>query len=67
MNESKKAEVPCCICGDLLVGDEGNDPSPINEDGKCCDSCYTMVIGRRLRDAKRKQLIDMTNQGGWSE
>lgn len=40
----------CCICGKTFDG-RGNNPSPVEIDGVCCDKCNNdFVIPRRLRD-----------------
>lgn len=40
----------CCICGKPFDG-RGNNPSPVETDGVCCDKCNNdYVIPRRLRD-----------------
>ena len=36
----------CCICGKESVG-YGNDPEPINTEGRCCDKCNELVIRAR--------------------
>lgn len=41
----------CCICGEELTG-YGNNPSPVAEDGKCCDSCNLhFVLPARIAKA----------------
>lgn len=41
----------CCICGKHIVGEWGNDPYPIREEGECCDKCNNeKVIPARLKD-----------------
>lgn len=40
----------CCICGDTISGQWGNNPWPIKPEGKCCDECnWQQVILARLR------------------
>ena len=42
-------EFICCICGKEIIG-WGNNPTPIKEEGRCCDSCnFKDVIPERLR------------------
>ena len=39
---------PCCICGKEFIG-YGNNPSPVKEQGKCCNECNDKyVIPKRL-------------------
>ena len=46
----------CCICDKIFIG-YGNNPMPIKEKGRCCDSCNPKVIRARLRDSyKGKEL-----------
>lgn len=33
----------CCICGKEIKG-EGNDPSPVKDEGVCCDECNDSVV-----------------------
>lgn len=33
----------CCICGKQFVGYR-NNPSPIKNDGMCCDKCNAEVV-----------------------
>ena len=42
-------DVPrCCICGEPL-GDYGNNPWPVKEEGECCGYCnFTVVLPARL-------------------
>ncbi len=37
----------CCLCGCVLT-DEGNDPWPLSETGRCCDSCNEDVVEERI-------------------
>lgn len=30
--------IECCICGIKLLG-MGNNPYPVKEQGRCCDTC----------------------------
>ena len=44
-------EFKCCICGNLIIGEWGNNPWPVvkDEDAKCCDECNsTVVLAARL-------------------
>ncbi len=39
----------CVICKNIWYG-FGNNPSPIKDNGKCCDSCnFNIVIPSRLK------------------
>lgn len=41
----------CCICGEEFIG-YGNNPSPVAEEGKCCDSCNLhFVLPARIAQA----------------
>ena len=33
----------CCICGKEFIG-YGNNPSPVKEEGRCCDECNANVV-----------------------
>ena len=38
----------CVFCGDD-VGQWGNNPNPVKDEGRCCDNCnLTIVIPARL-------------------
>lgn len=41
----------CCICGKECEG-YGNNPSPLKDNGRCCDECNELVIKTRLLLAK---------------
>lgn len=46
----------CVLCGDVVDG-FGNNPYPLADGGKCCDSCNMDVVGARLGmmiDAREK-------------
>ena len=46
----------CVLCGDVVDG-FGNNPYPLADGGKCCDSCNMDVVGARLEmmiDAREK-------------
>lgn len=40
----------CCICDEVFMG-HGNNPAPLKEKGRCCDSCEVKVTRARLRDS----------------
>jgi len=43
-------EGTCSICGDVLEDTFGNNPSPICEEGRCCNSCnINIVIPERMK------------------
>jgi len=33
----------CCICGETFIG-WGNEPWPIKNDGRCCDTCNSLIV-----------------------
>lgn len=33
----------CCICGEEIDG-HGNNPSPVKEEGRCCDACNAKFV-----------------------
>lgn len=37
----------CVLCGDD-VGEWGNNPYPLADEGKCCDNCNWDVIQARI-------------------
>lgn len=42
-------EFTCCICGQHIKGEWGNNPFPVVNAGECCDKCnYSVVIPARL-------------------
>lgn len=42
----------CCICGKDFT-EWGNNPSPIKQDGVCCDHCnWAIVIPARISTLK---------------
>lgn len=50
----------CIICGKQIVG-YGNDPWPLADSGRCCDTCNSKVITARferllLREARSAAL-----------
>lgn len=45
----------CCICGGTFLG-YGNNPSPVKNEGVCCDYCnMTVVIPTRIASMKVKK------------
>ena len=47
--EDYKEEGICCICGGNYTH-WGNNPSPVKETGRCCDTCNTLeVIPARIK------------------
>ena len=55
LHHGKKSFV-CCICKETSY-DYGNNPSPITEDGRCCDECNSLfVIPFRIRLMLEKKL-----------
>lgn len=39
----------CCICGNPIDNEFGNNPYPVKENGRCCDKCnYKYVIPARM-------------------
>lgn len=39
----------CCICGNKIKG-YGNNPYPVNNNGRCCDDCnWAVVLPARLK------------------
>lgn len=47
MSKFENKEHVCCICGKTFVG-YGNNPYPIKNEGRCCDSCNQLVIQERI-------------------
>lgn len=42
----------CCICGKKFNG-YGNNPSPVNDEGVCCDECnINVVVPARIKKMK---------------
>lgn len=37
-------EFTCCICGQHIKGDYGNNPFPVFKAGECCDKCNHLVV-----------------------
>ena len=51
MEETKKQNPICCICGKECENEFGNNPWPVNndEDARCCDVCNdTVVVPERI-------------------
>lgn len=45
----------CCICGQMFIG-WGNNPSPVKEEGVCCEYCNdTKVIPARLKQMMQRR------------
>lgn len=38
----------CCICKNIFEG-YGNNPAPLKNKGRCCDTCDDLVIAERIR------------------
>lgn len=38
-----RGAIECCICGTGIIG-FGHNPSPVLDDGRCCDNCNTTVV-----------------------
>jgi hypothetical protein len=57
----RRFDMKCCFCGTIIEG-YGNNPAPLKERGKCCDTCNeTLVIPIRMRaslDEVDKVLIE---------
>ena len=44
----------CCICGCEFIG-WGNNPDPVKDKGRCCDSCNErFVIPARIAQLSRR-------------
>ena len=53
LKESKSSR--CCICGEEYTG-YGNNPWPVEDDGRCCDACnIKFVIPKRLDAMERSE------------
>lgn len=50
----------CIICGDEIEG-HGNNPSPVTEEGRCCDRCnlYTVVPARIKRAYESEEKAEL--------
>ena len=50
----------CCICGKELVG-YGNNPSPVKEEGQCCNVCnIDKVIPARIAQVSYRHPVTIT-------
>lgn len=59
MNNQKK----CCICGQKYHGYE-TKPSPVKENGLCCDACnFGVVIPIRLARLAKRETEEAQNAG----
>lgn len=48
LTEGAKPSGTCCICGEEFEG-YGNNPSPVTDEGRCCDACnLKFVIPARI-------------------
>ena len=48
-SSKKKTTFKCVICKKKNIPGPGNNPSPVKEEGICCDTCnYDYVIPQRL-------------------
>lgn len=46
----------CGICGQLIIGYEGCDPTPvIDKDACCCSDCFKRYVEPARRKAKKTQ------------
>lgn len=46
---SKPEPFKCIICDELVTKEYGNNPWPVKDSGKCCDSCnFSAVIPARI-------------------
>ena len=43
-------KIKCVICNALVKG-FGHNPDPISKKGRACDSCNSLVILKRIKDA----------------
>lgn len=39
----------CCICGKTFKG-HGHNPTPIKNEGVCCDICNCKVLAERMKN-----------------
>ena len=56
MNNKRKT---CCLCGESIGF--GNNPAPIENNGRCCDMCnsrYVVPARLLLMEPKTKNIID---------
>jgi len=55
LTEAKNDKFTCCICGEESYG-YGNNPYPVKDDGRCCDSCNAkFVIPARIEAMHNKK------------
>lgn len=40
----KKDAFKCCICDKLILNTYGNNPWPVKDHGKCCDTCNSDTV-----------------------
>lgn len=40
----KKETFKCCICDTLILSSHGNNPWPVKDHGKCCDTCNSNTV-----------------------
>jgi hypothetical protein len=40
----KKETFKCCICDTLILNSHGNNPWPVKDHGKCCDTCNSNTV-----------------------
>lgn len=41
---NKEEKLICCICGKECENKYGNNPYPLSENGKCCNTCNIKVL-----------------------
>ncbi len=44
----------CCICGNECENKYGNNPYPLNNSGRCCNTCNVKVVESRQMMSKIK-------------
>lgn len=59
-------KMKCCICGKEIEG-YGNNPSPVKDEGECCDSCnmryvITARLGRLLFNERKEEKEESKNE-----
>lgn len=53
----------CCICGLYFTG-FGNNPAPVKNKGRCCDTCNnTIVIPTRIMMVTQDKNGEKANEG----
>lgn len=50
-------EFDCCICGQHIKGEYGNNPFPVFKAGECCDCCNHLIVGPARLNYFKKQLL----------